>query len=69
MSKQMARENEADTTYTLDDVSVVMGTYNEEEAISTVLNDIDDVTDGRAEVVCVDGSSDSTPEIAREMGA
>ncbi|MFP4174628.1 MAG: glycosyltransferase, partial [Halobacteriales archaeon] len=30
---------------------------------------IDRVTDGRAEVVCVDGSSDATPEIAREMGA
>jgi glycosyltransferase involved in cell wall biosynthesis len=55
--------------YTFDDVSVVMGTYNEEEAIGTVLADIEDVTDGRAEVVCVDGSSDRTPEIAREHGA
>jgi len=55
--------------YTFDDVSVVMGTYNEEEAIATVLDDIDDVTGGRAEVVCVDGSSDRTPEIARERGA
>jgi len=55
--------------YTFDDVSVVMGTYNEEEAIGTVLDDIDEVTDGRAEVVCVDGSSDRTPEIARERGA
>jgi glycosyltransferase involved in cell wall biosynthesis len=55
--------------YTFDDVSVVMGTYNEEAAIETVLSDIDDVTDGRAEVVCVDGSSDRTPEIAREHGA
>ncbi|MFA9516381.1 dolichyl-phosphate hexose transferase [Halopenitus sp. H-Gu1] len=46
-----------------------MGTYNEEEAIETVLSDIERVTDGRAEVVCVDGSSDRTPEIAREHGA
>jgi len=55
--------------YTFDDVSVVMGTYNEEEAVGTVLSDIERVTDGRAAVVCVDGSSDRTPEIARERGA
>ncbi len=55
--------------YTFDDVRVVMGTYNEEAAIATVLSDIDNVTGGRAEVVCVDGSSDRTPEIAREHGA
>jgi len=55
--------------YTFDDVAVVMGTYNEEEAIGSVLADIDRVTDGRAEVVCVDGSSDRTPDIARGMGA
>ena len=58
-----------DGPYTLDDVTVAMGTYNEAEAIETVLSDIDDVTDGRASVVCVDGSSDRTPEIAREHGA
>ena len=52
-----------------DDVSVVMGTYDEEEAIGTVLDDVDEVTDGRAEVVCVDGSDDRTPEIARNHGA
>ncbi|WP_245242760.1 dolichyl-phosphate hexose transferase [Natronococcus sp. JC468] len=46
-----------------------MGTYNEEEAIGTVLADVEAVTDGKAEVVCVDGSSDRTPEIAREHGA
>jgi glycosyltransferase involved in cell wall biosynthesis len=57
------------TTYTFDDVAVVMGTYNEEEAIEHVLTDIDEVTDGRAEVVCVDGSSDRTPEVARDHGA
>ncbi|WP_254538078.1 dolichyl-phosphate hexose transferase [Halomarina litorea] len=55
--------------FTFDDVSVVMGTYNEEAAIGQVLADVDRVTDGRAEVVCVDGSSDRTPDIAREHGA
>jgi glycosyltransferase involved in cell wall biosynthesis len=55
--------------YTFADMAVVMGTYNEEEAIEQVLTDIEEVTDGRAEVVCVDGSSDRTPEIAREHGA
>lgn len=55
--------------YTLSDVSVVMGTYNEEAAIGKVLEDVAAVTDGEAEAVCVDGSSDSTPEIAREHGA
>ena len=59
----------AKSEYTFDDLSVVMGTYNEEAAIGTVLEDIDRITDGRAEVVCVDGSSDRTPEIAREHGA
>jgi len=55
--------------YTFDDVAVVMGTYNEEAAIGTVLSDIERVTDGRASVVCVDGSADRTPEIARSHGA
>lgn len=57
------------TEYSFSDVSVVMGTYNEEAAIETVLEDIAEVTDDEAEVVCVDGSSDRTPEIAREHGA
>ena len=55
--------------YTFDDVAVVMGTYNEEAAIGSVLADIERVTDGKADVVCVDGSDDRTPEIARGMGA
>jgi glycosyltransferase involved in cell wall biosynthesis len=59
----------ADEPYTFEDLSVVMGTYNEEAAIATVLSDIDDVTDGRAEVVCVDGSDDRTPAIAEANGA
>jgi glycosyltransferase involved in cell wall biosynthesis len=58
-----------DEAFTFADLSVVMGTYNEEEAIGTVLSDVERVTDGQAEVVCVDGSSDRTPEIAREHGA
>ncbi len=61
--------DDAGAEYTFEDLSVVMGTYNEEEAIATVLTDIEEVTDGKAEVVCVDGSSDRTPEIAREHGA
>jgi glycosyltransferase involved in cell wall biosynthesis len=64
-----AVEATTDAEFTFDDLSVVMGTYNEAEAVGTVLSDIDRVTDGRAEVVCVDGSSDRTPEIAREHGA
>src|SRR6056297_2823748 len=68
-----ATDDQPDTAggdeYTFQDVSVVMGTYNEEAAIGTVLSDIEDVTDGQAEVVCVDGSSDRTAEIAREHGA
>jgi len=55
--------------YTFADLSVVMGTYNEEAAVGTVLEDIVRVTDGQAEVVCVDGSSDRTAAIAREHGA
>jgi glycosyltransferase involved in cell wall biosynthesis len=55
--------------YTLSDVSVVMGTYNEEAAVDTVLKDITAVTNGEAATVCIDGSSDRTPEIAREHGA
>jgi glycosyltransferase involved in cell wall biosynthesis len=69
MEAKAIADSPESTEYTFDDLSVVMGTYNEEEAIEAVLSDIDRVTDGRAEVVCVDGSSDSTPEIARDMGA
>jgi glycosyltransferase involved in cell wall biosynthesis len=55
--------------YTLDDTSVVMGAYNEADAIGAVLEDIDAATDGRAEIVVVDSSSDGTADIAREAGA
>ncbi|MFC6784625.1 dolichyl-phosphate hexose transferase [Halobaculum halobium] len=56
-------------SYDLDDVSVVMGAYNEAEAIGPVLDDIEAATDGRAEVVVVDSSDDGTGDIARESGA
>lgn len=51
------------------DVSVVMGSRNEEKAIAKVIGDIQRVTGGRAEVVVVDGSTDRTPEIAKRLGA
>ncbi len=70
LKHRSGEESEPDAEeYTFEDMSVVMGTYNEEEAVGTVLNDIERVTDGKAEVVCVDSSSDRTPEIAREHGA
>jgi glycosyltransferase involved in cell wall biosynthesis len=59
----------ASETYGFEDLSVVMGTYNEAAAVGSVLESIAEVTDGAAEVVCVDGSSDRTPDIAREHGA
>ncbi|WP_423744966.1 dolichyl-phosphate hexose transferase (plasmid) [Haladaptatus sp. SPP-AMP-3] len=64
----MQRESRNDG-FTFEDVSVVMGTYNEEAAVGSVLSDIERATYGKAEVVCVDGSSDRTPEIAEEHGA
>ncbi len=65
----MATRQQAQEAFTFDDVTVVMGTYNEEAAVGRVLSDIEQVTDGRASVICVDGSSDRTPDIAREHGA
>lgn len=65
----MSDEAASGDSYTVSDVSVVMGTYNEREAIGTVLEDIERVTDGEAEVVCVDSSSDGTADVAREHGA
>ncbi len=65
-----AMQKEAEQSqFTFDDLSVVMGTYNEAESIGIVLEDINRVTGGRAEVICVDGSSDRTPDIARDHGA
>lgn len=51
------------------DVSVVMATKNEELAIKQVISDIKEITKGQAEILIVDGSTDKTPEIARELGA
>ena len=62
-------EHDSPSQFTYDDMAVVMGTYNEEAAIKAVLSDIERVSDGRASVVCVDGSGDRTPTIAREHGA
>jgi glycosyltransferase involved in cell wall biosynthesis len=50
-------------------VSVVMGTRNEEKAIEKVIKDIKNVTNNQAEIIVVDGSEDQTPEIARRLGA
>lgn len=50
-------------------VSVVMGTRNEEMAIEKVIKDIKMVTNGQAEIVIVDGSKDRTPDIASNLGA
>jgi glycosyltransferase involved in cell wall biosynthesis len=64
--------SESETTgdeFTFDDVTVVMGTDNAEAAIATELEDIERVTDRKANVVCVDGSDDGTAEVAREHGA
>ncbi|PSQ50993.1 glycosyl transferase family 2, partial [Halobacteriales archaeon SW_12_67_38] len=69
MQEIVDADSEGGEKYTFEDVSVVMGTYNEEAAVGGVLAAIDDATDGAAEVVCVDGSTDRTPEIAREHGA
>lgn len=51
------------------DVSVVMGSRNEEGAISKVIKGIQMATKGQAEIVVVDGSSDRTPDIAEALGA
>lgn len=50
-------------------ISVVMGTRNEEEAIEKVIKDIQEVTNNQAEIVVVDGSDDRTPDIASNLGA
>lgn len=51
-------------------ISVAMISMNEEQAIAPVIDDIRAALVGREyEIVLVDSSSDSTPEIARRMGA
>jgi len=51
------------------DVSVVMATRNEEQAIEKVITDIKTATKNQAEIVIVDGSDDNTPKIAESLGA
>lgn len=51
-----------------EDVSVVLITMNEEQAITKVITDIFAAAPG-AEVIVVDGSSDSTPTLAAAAGA
>ena len=51
------------------DVSVVMATRNEEQAIGKVITDIKTATKNQAEIVIVDGSEDKTPTIAASLGA
>jgi glycosyltransferase involved in cell wall biosynthesis len=51
------------------DVSVVMATRNEEQAIGKVIADIRTATKNQAEIVIVDGSDDKTPAIAESLGA
>ena len=51
------------------DLSVVMGSRNEEKAIGKVIEDIKKVTNNQAEIIVVDGSTDRTPEIAEELNA
>lgn len=50
-------------------LSIVMCSLNEEEAIKKVINGINKVTKGKAEVVVVDSSTDRTAEIAKKLGA
>jgi glycosyltransferase involved in cell wall biosynthesis len=50
------------------DVAVVMITRNEEAAVGKVIRDARDALPG-AEIFVIDGSTDNTPEIARELGA
>ena len=58
-----------ETPESFSEVSVVMATRNEEEAIERVLRDIRKATEKRAQIVIVDGSVDKTPEIAGSLGA
>ncbi|WP_297512770.1 glycosyltransferase family 2 protein, partial [Thermococcus sp.] len=54
------------------DVSVVLPTMNEEEAISVVLPKVREALERMGlsyEIIVVDKSSDRTPEIARSLGA
>jgi glycosyltransferase involved in cell wall biosynthesis len=58
-----------ETPMDFSDVSVVMGSRNEEGAITKVIKNIQIATKGQAEIVVVDGSIDRTPDIAESLGA
>lgn len=49
-------------------LSIVIASYNEENAAMKVLDDINRITNGESEIILVDSSTDSTPLIAKEMG-
>jgi glycosyltransferase involved in cell wall biosynthesis len=51
----------------MSNISVVMITMNEENAIAKVINDIQNVVP-EAEILIVDSSTDKTPEIAKNLG-
>ena len=55
--------------FAFSNISVVMGSRDEEKAIGKVITDIKRSTENQAEIVVVDGSKDKTPEIAESMGA
>jgi glycosyltransferase involved in cell wall biosynthesis len=59
----------AETLMDFSDVSVVMGSRNEEKAIAKVIKGIQLAAKGQAEVIVVDGSTDKTPDIAEALGA
>lgn len=58
-----------ENNFSFSDISVVMGTRNEEKAVGKVISDINLATNNMAEIILVDGSQDKTPEIAEAMGA
>jgi glycosyltransferase involved in cell wall biosynthesis len=58
-----------ETLMDFSDVSVVMGSRNEEGAIAKVIKGIQIATKDQAEIVVVDGSTDKTPDIAEALGA
>lgn len=58
-----------ENSFSYPDLSVVMATRNEEQAIEKVITDIKNATENQAEIVIVDGSDDKTPEIAESLGA
>jgi len=66
--KEKLKERRGDSSIRKDDVTVVVPTMNEEEAIGLVLEELK--AEGYVNVLVVDGySNDRTVEIAREAGA